>query len=84
MAFKEPETLTCPSCGLSGAVTWVVDEGPDGAGGHRYLLQAGPWRNEPQESLPDWRGRLICPTCDVVVRHSPDPGSDSRPHQKEP
>ncbi len=70
MAWREPETLTCPGCGLTGEVTWVVGEADAaGQGGYRSLLDAGPWRDEPGDTLPNWHGRLLCPACTTMVKH---------------
>lgn len=72
MAWRDPETLTCPECGKRGDIVWLIGEGPNTAPdeGPAYtdILEPGLWQVETHETRPRWRGRITCPDCSCVVR----------------
>ncbi|GLQ34521.1 hypothetical protein GCM10007939_08040 [Amylibacter marinus] len=57
MAYLKPASLTCPQCGLSGDVQFVVHLGPhskpDDGPARRSIRRAGPYQKRGQT--------LICP-----------------------
>ncbi|SMY06085.1 hypothetical protein LOM8899_00206 [Flavimaricola marinus] len=58
MAYLDPTTLTCPSCGLSGEVVIVVGVGPGSRKGdipYKKAQKAGPFDKSAD-------GTLGCPT----------------------
>jgi hypothetical protein len=78
MAYREPENLTCPTCGTSGEIVWVVGEGPNTEPGQAPdyvdVLDAGIWNVKTTATAPVWQGQITCPTCNETVKqHPPDP-----------
>jgi len=75
LAYLDPETLTCPGCAKSAAVTWVIGEGPDTKPGappdYIDLLETGPWVSETTNTTPVWAGKITCPDCEETVLARP-------------
>jgi hypothetical protein len=75
LAYREPETLTCPSCKTSGDIVWIIGEGPNTEPGQKPdyvdLLEPGIWLAETTATTPDWRGKISCPACAETVKQHP-------------
>jgi len=71
MAYRDPETLTCPSCNRSGELVWVIGEGPNTKPGespaYTDVMEPGAWQIETQATAPKWRGVVTCPDCGKTV-----------------
>ena len=71
MAYLDRTRITCPGCGKSGEVVFVVGVGPNtrpGEGPAYVTLQdAGPWVLEETSAHPFFAGRLSCPDCGAEV-----------------
>ena len=87
MAHLAPQTLTCPACGKTGEIVWIVGIGPHTKKGdgpsYKTLKKPGPWREEAVQKRPFWAGRLICPACGENVKQVPNapqtaPSGDSQ------
>jgi hypothetical protein len=76
VAYLDPEDLTCPGCGKTATVTWLVGEGPNTKQGdgpaYLSLEDAGPWTPKTEAAHPFWTGHLICPDCGAQVLHRPE------------
>ncbi|MGH1577301.1 hypothetical protein [Planktotalea sp.] len=65
MAYLKPQTLTCPDCGLSAEVKWVIGVGPTSKPGQtpsRRLHHIKPFIRDA-----DHANTLICPDCGAIV-----------------
>ena len=65
MAYLSPKNLTCPSCGTSGTVTWVIGIGPGSKRGdkpYKKLHNSGPFVQHPTQN-----DMLLCPNCDADI-----------------
>ncbi|EDZ40789.1 hypothetical protein RB2083_303 [Rhodobacteraceae bacterium HTCC2083] len=65
MAYLDPKTLTCPHCGFSAKVNWVVGVGPHSKPGRtpsRRLYHIAPFTHDPSD-----RKVVICPECEAAV-----------------
>ncbi len=72
MAYPDRKTLTCPDCGISAPVMWIVGVGPQtGPGaGPSYVSASrdGHWQVEPQGPAVT----IFCPDCGAeVARRAP-------------
>lgn len=72
MAYREPEDLTCPSCGRTATLVWVIGEGPNTKPGegpaYADVLEDGGWVVTTEATAPKWHGRIACPDCGMQVR----------------
>ena len=76
MAYLDRQRLTCPGCGKTGSVVFVVGIGPQtrpGEGPSYVTLQdAGPWVVDETNARPVFVGRLNCPDCGAEVLNRSD------------
>ncbi len=67
MAYLEPQSITCKSCGHAGKLTWVIGIGPHTKPGEgpSYICvdKAGPWTIKTSGKTT----QVVCPTCDELV-----------------
>jgi len=65
MAYLQPKTLTCPNCGFSARVNWVIGVGPNSKPGEtpsRRLHHIAPFTRDAAD-----RKVLICPECQASI-----------------
>jgi len=71
MAYLDPTPLTCPGCGKTGEVVFIVGIGPGTKPGqgpsYVTLRNPGPWVVEETSARPFFAGRLSCPDCGAEV-----------------
>jgi hypothetical protein len=75
VAYLDPETLTCPSCGKTGDLIWVIGEGPNTKPGegpaYTDVQDAGDWVLSTSGTAPRWSGMIACPDCKNPVLSRP-------------
>lgn len=64
MAYLDPKTLTCPDCGATAPIRWVVGKGPSSEGvAYVSALESDAW-----EGRKEARGiRVFCKSCGAEV-----------------
>lgn len=71
MAYRDPESLTCPSCGRVATLVWIIGEGPNTrpSEGPAYtdILDDGGWLVATTATAPKWQGTITCPDCAAQV-----------------
>ena len=75
MAYLDPETLTCPKCGRTGDLVWIIGEGPNTKPGqgpdYVDVMEDGIWKVETKVTVPEWAGKITCPDCATGVKNNP-------------
>ncbi|MEJ6398991.1 hypothetical protein [Yoonia sp. 208BN28-4] len=74
MAYRDPKTYLCPSCGTREDVHWIVgvNLSPD-RNGDDWRKQFDPkstdlFTVETTQSRDTWQGTITCNTCQTVIK----------------
>lgn len=72
MAYLDPQSITCKTCGHAGELTWIVGIGPhtkpDEGASYYSIQKAGPWIIKTSGKTT----QVFCPTCaEMVTERAP-------------